>query len=390
MNEDMKDMILKNIEKYVEEDEVCNIVNDHDNVSCDFIDIVSNKKVNIDNYNEYDIFEIINAHDEKIKKENMQIFHETEDVKIDIDTKTDEISIKDILRFIFKIILAISIIYMGKVAYDEISEAKLKNQMIEDFNKYDDLTVITQYKELEPAEIEKIESEPNLVMTNTASEAPEKIESENIKREMTMQMKYFHDINEDTAGWLKIDNTKINNIVVQTDDNEYYLDHNFNKEKSQPGTLFIDYRCNENSDNIIIYGHKQKSGSMFGTLHYYHNNFEFYKNNPVFEFSDLYENHKYKIIAMFACATENEEDIFDYHNYIEFDDENYRFQDWVINIKKHTEIYTTVDMQPDDKYITLSTCSYEKPGYRFVVIARQIRENEDETVDINNAIKAER
>ena len=146
MNEDMKDMILKNIEKYVEEDEVCNIVNDHDNASCDFIDIVSNKKVNIDNYNEYDIFEIINAHDEKIKKENTQIFHETEDVKIDIDTKTDEISIKDILRFIFKIILAISIIYMGKVAYDEISEAKLKNQMIEDFNKYDDVMEIYRYE----------------------------------------------------------------------------------------------------------------------------------------------------------------------------------------------------------------------------------------------------
>ena len=175
--------------------------------------------------------------------------------------------------------------------------------------------------------------------------------------------------------------TKIDNVVVQGEDNKYYLSHNFKKEKSQPGTLFVDYRCNlDTSNNVIIYGHKQVDKSMFGTLNRYHNNIEFYKQHPTFEFSDLYGTYYYKIIGYFVCKTNKslfkyDAEIFDYQNYINFDD-NHSYFDFIINTKAHSEVLTPVDIRDTDKFLTLSTCSYEYTGARFVIVARRVRPNE--------------
>ena len=208
---------------------------------------------------------------------------------------------------------------------------------------------------------------------------------------VSQSMQVFLEQNQDTAGWLTINNTKINNIVVQTTDNEFYLDHNFEKKLSQPGTLFVDYRCNLNdysydqSKNIIIYGHKQKSGTMFGTLHNYHNNLNFYKENPTFEFSNLYETYTYKVLAMFVCRTTGD-NVFDYHNYINLPEQgDYCFYKWLLNVRDRSEIETPVSADINDYYLTLSTCSYEKPDCRFVVIARRVRPDESIEVDTGTA-----
>lgn len=211
-------------------------------------------------------------------------------------------------------------------------------------------------------------------------------------------MKPFYNINTDTAGWLTVGGTKIDNIVVQASNNGFYLDHDFYKNISQPGTLFADYRCNINnpdndqSDVVTIYGHNQKIGTMFGTLDNYKNNLEFYKSNPVFEFSSLYEKHTYKIISMFVCKTSKtpgvkDSELFLYHDFIDFDKSGrHSFQNWSTNIKGRSQIEIDVDMQPDDKYIALSTCSYEFLNARFVVVGRRVREGESVYVNTDSAV----
>lgn len=90
--------------------------------------------------------------------------------------------------------------------------------------------------------------------------------------EIMESMKSFKDENPDTVGWITVGGTSINNVVVQTSDNDYYLNHDFYGRSSQPGTVFADYRCIvddygfRQSDNIILYGHNQANGEMFGTL----------------------------------------------------------------------------------------------------------------------------
>lgn len=211
-------------------------------------------------------------------------------------------------------------------------------------------------------------------------------------------MKSFVDENPDTAGWIKVGGTYIDNVVVQTENNSDYLDRNFYGQKAQPGTVFADYRCNVNdyddnqSKNIILYGHNQRDGTMFGTLSYYKvkpssgstKGFDFYVNHPTFEFSNLYEEYTYKIIAAFVIEVEPQHTrdgiIFDYHNYINFGKKR-TFDSFRDNILEHTAINTGVDFDENDKFLTLSTCSNEFEPSRFVVIGRRVRDGESAEVD---------
>lgn len=78
---------------------------------------------------------------------------------------------------------------------------------------------------------------------------------------------YLSSINNDYRFWINIDNTVIDYPVVQGEDNDIYLKHNFNNEKSISGTVFVDYRNSLNEDrNIVIYGHNMRNGSMFSDL----------------------------------------------------------------------------------------------------------------------------
>lgn len=211
-------------------------------------------------------------------------------------------------------------------------------------------------------------------------------------------MKTFVDENPDTAGWIKVGGTYIDNVVVQTDNNSDYLDRNFYGQKAQPGTVFADYRCvvndyNDNqSNNIILYGHNQRDGTMFGSLNYYKvkpssgstKGFDFYVNHPTFEFSNLYEEYTYKIIAVFVIEVESRHTrdgiIFDYHNYINFGKKR-TFDMFKENILERTAINTGVDFDENDKFLTLSTCSNEFEPSRFVVIGRRVRDGESAEVD---------
>ena len=77
--------------------------------------------------------------------------------------------------------------------------------------------------------------------------------------------------NEDVVAWIKVNNTKIEYPVVKSKNNDYYLNHSFDKSYNIAGWIFADYRnkINEKDKNIIVYGHNRKDGSMFGSLKKY-------------------------------------------------------------------------------------------------------------------------
>ena len=76
------------------------------------------------------------------------------------------------------------------------------------------------------------------------------------------EYKTLYEKNKKLIGWLKIDDTNIDYPVMQTSNNEYYLDHNFNQEYDKNGSLFLDKDCDivHRNTNLIIYGHHMKSG----------------------------------------------------------------------------------------------------------------------------------
>lgn len=199
--------------------------------------------------------------------------------------------------------------------------------------------------------------------------------------------------NQDTIGWINIPNTNVNYPVVlgpkDNPNNDYYLTRDFFQKKDKYGSIFLDERNkltkDHMDDNTIIYGHSVKGGKMFYDLLKY-KKLDFYKQSPVLTFNTLYEKSQWKIFAGFVSnADYNKGDVFEYINFINAKSDK-EYLKYVEDIKARSFWLTDVDVFPSDKLLTLSTCSYEFNSARFVLVARKVREGEDPTVNVQNAV----
>ena len=180
--------------------------------------------------------------------------------------------------------------------------------------------------------------------------------------------------NKKLIGWLKIDDTNIDYPVMQTVNNEYYLDHNFNQEYDKNGSLFLDKDCNAAfpNTNMIIYGHHMKSGKMFGNLNYYSKE-SYYKEHPQIQFDTIYEEGLYDIMYVFRSRIYNEDEVvFKYYQFLDVNsaDEFYSAMDEMARISLYD---TGVSADYGDKLITLSTCDSSEEDGRFVVVAKKVK-----------------
>ena len=154
------------------------------------------------------------------------------------------------------------------------------------------------------------------------------------------------------CGWIKVDGTDIDYSFVQTTDNSYYLNHSFTKEENKSGWIFLDYRNNINNldKNTIIYGHSRYDSSMFGSL----------RNTLKKSWFNNIENRE---IHLFTKAGDSIWQIFSvYHlpnttDYLatSFKDRN-EFNSFIKLIKNRSVFDFGIDINEDDKIITLSTC----------------------------------
>ena len=179
--------------------------------------------------------------------------------------------------------------------------------------------------------------------------------------------------NKKLIGWIKIDDTIIDYPVMQTVNNEYYLDHNFNQEEDRNGCIFMDYQCDviKGCDNIILYGHHMKSGKMFGTLNKYSSE-SYFEEHPVIQFDTIYEKGKYQVMYVFRSKVYSEEDVtFKYYQFINAASEM-EFNSYLNEMAALSLYDTGVTAAYGDKLLTLSTCDYQEKKGRFVVVAKKI------------------
>lgn len=240
-------------------------------------------------------------------------------------------------------------------------------------------------KTIETTVATTVDEEGNVV---TIPPTPEEIAEHN--REVAEN---FKDINEDYIGYLELAGCDIYEPVVKGREvgDEYYLKHNIYGELNKAGTLYMDARCTVTpeytSPNIVIYGHNQEDGTMFGHLKYYKVdytqepvNIDFYKNNPVVKFCPEFDNGEYLIYAFFVTNALEKQDsngvVFHYHDYIETMNDESTFNWYMGEVQKRNQIISPVDVRFGDQLLVLSTCSNEFTESRFVVFARKLREGE--------------
>lgn len=174
-------------------------------------------------------------------------------------------------------------------------------------------------------------------------------------------------INEDYKMWIEVPNTNINYPVVQGQDNDFYLSHDFNKKESSSGAIFMDYKNNIDKDkNIIIYGHNMKNKSMFQNLMKFKDEAFWRENNEIILTIDG-KRYEYEI---FSSYISNSEDI-DLKTNFENEEEYLKYID---DIKKKSIFHRDINIKSNDRIITLSTCSYEKDDARMIINGRLKRE----------------
>lgn len=177
--------------------------------------------------------------------------------------------------------------------------------------------------------------------------------------------------NTEFYGWIEIAGTKINYPVMRSfENNDEYLYANFDGEYSYAGIPFVDYKCSHESDNLLIYGHNMKDGTMFRDLIKYEKE-SYWKKHPTIMFSDLYEDYEYEVLAAFYDRVYLKTDTcFKFYQFIDAADE--ADFDYAISQFKEKSIYDTgVEADYGDKLITLITCAYQEDNGRFVVVARR-------------------
>lgn len=167
--------------------------------------------------------------------------------------------------------------------------------------------------------------------------------------------------NDDTVGWIKVEGTKVNYPIVQTKDNDYYLDHAFNKSSNIGGWIFADYRSDfENfSRNTIIYGHNMNNKTMFGSIpSMLRKDYLNDSNNNFIKISTPLNNSIWKIFSIYTIEPEI------YYLKTNFKDEP--FGDFLNTLKDRSIYDFGVDLSNNDKIVTLSTC--DDTGTKRVVV----------------------
>lgn len=159
-------------------------------------------------------------------------------------------------------------------------------------------------------------------------------------------------MNSDTKGWIMVPGTSVNYPFVQTNNNDYYLKHSYDKSSNKKGWVFLDYRNNIDnlSQNNILYAHGLVNNQMFGSLRqtvkssWYSN-----KSNHIIKLSTPNSNQLWQVFSTYTIEPE------DYYITTSFSS-NDEFKKFISTITKRSVYNYKVDITTNDKILTLSSC----------------------------------
>lgn len=176
--------------------------------------------------------------------------------------------------------------------------------------------------------------------------------------------------NKDVVGWITIDGTKVDYPILQAKDNKKYLTKNYYLNESRAGSIFLDYRNDITlleRQNIVIYGHRMKDGTMFQQLTKFLDK-DFFDKHRFFQFDTLYDHYEAEVFSVYQTLTD-----FDYiQTHFSTDTE---YEQFLSDLQEKSIFERNVELGPNDTIITLSTCDYalDRDKGRLVVQAKLVK-----------------
>ncbi len=251
---------------------------------------------------------------------------------------------------------------VGFVSTEHYLFEKDKESIQEIENEYEE--VFEKIEEVVPSEIvEEVPTEEVIEQPQTPTYVSPYYQS------YSQVINELKNINPDTIGWIKVNNTNVNYPVVKSTDNSYYLNHSFDKSSNSFGWIYADYRSNFDNlnQNTILYGHNvQGTNLLFGTLtktlepSWYNN-----PSNLVITFNTASENIQWQIFSIYLIPVTNDYLITNFNS-------PESFLNFVQKLKDRSIKDFGVEVLGTDQIITLSTC-YKDSSSRVVIHAKRIK-----------------
>ena len=256
-----------------------------------------------------------------------------------MERKKIRIKYKNIFLLLFIIVFIILIIFCIKEILSWQRDNKNTDKQVEEIN--------------EKVEVKEVKDSENTEIVNPPEEDKSNPYWDYIQMNlMNVDFKELKNTNDSTKGWIKVNGTTINYPFVQTNDNDYYLTHSFDKSYNEAGWVFLDYRNNidDLDKNTILYGHGRMNKTMFGSLKNIINS-DWYSNkdNYVIKMSTETENTLWQVFSVYRIPTTSD------YLQINFSSDQ-EYIDFLNKLQNRSVFDFNTSLNKDDKIITLSTC----------------------------------
>ena len=224
------------------------------------------------------------------------------------------------------------------------------------------------YNDLRPTEVVEVETE-----TEISTEAESETEGI-VTCESVYDFDELHKTNEDIYAWIQIPGTLVDYPVLQSKEDNYYLDKNLDHSTGYPGCIYTN-KCNAKSFadmHTILYGHNMKNDSMFGSLHDYEEQEKFDTNRLIY----VYTEEKRLTYEIYGAVKFTDVYIPAAYGVNSMAGNGQFLQDLVANAEKYSSVSNIAEMEisAEDKLITLSTCISGEDTKRYIVVGVLVEE----------------
>ncbi len=194
------------------------------------------------------------------------------------------------------------------------------------------------------------------------------------------QFAKLYNVNPDVRGYITVPGTGIDMPVLQSQGGKsptYYSNRDYYGNEDSRGSLYFSIENSiepETEDiNLVIYGNSPADGSVFANLEKYLN-ISFFASNPVIRMDTLYEKSQWRVFAVCICSSDT---IYEFNYANNSFPGNYSVEKHLYELFIRSKYYTQCEVFPTDRLLTLVTDCDEFEGAKLIVVARQLREDED-------------
>lgn len=183
-----------------------------------------------------------------------------------------------------------------------------------------------------------------------------------------------HYQNDDVVGKLTIDGTDIDEVIMQANDNNYYLNHNEFGEYQAEGSIYEDYRTNLDSKKVLIFGHSSPGWNVpFNELEKYYDK-DFYNNHKYITITTENGANEYIIFSVFVETSD--------FSYMNLKITNDTYNQYLKKYKDNSLYNTGVEVLDNDEILILQTCSNNSKYSNYkkkylLVISKKINNKEE-------------